>query len=109
MTRAEEIGPAAACGPGNGVVLSDTQWWCDGTLGRNTFEGPGFWNVDFGLQKRFRITENHRLTLQANAFNIFNHTNFGVPVGNMASTNFGRSTFTVGTPRVIQLAIRYDF
>jgi hypothetical protein len=109
VTRAEQIGPAAACGPGNGVVLSDTQWWCDGTLGRNTFEGPGFWNVDFGVHKRFRITENHRLTLQANAFNVFNHTNFGLPVNDISSADFGKSIFTVGTPRVIQLAIRYDF
>lgn len=109
VTRANRLGPAAACGPGNGVVLSNTQWWCDGTLGRNTFEGPGFWNFDFGLHKKFKVTENSALQLQANAFNIFNHTNFGIPVGNINSTNFGRSTFTVGTPRVIQLAIRYDF
>ncbi|MBV8858874.1 MAG: TonB-dependent receptor [Acidobacteria bacterium] len=99
----------AACGPNNGVVVSATQWWCDGTLGRNTFTGPGFWNVDFGLHKKFKVTENSALQLQANAFNIFNHTNFGIPVGNMNSSNFGRSIFTVGTPRVMQLAIRYDF
>jgi hypothetical protein len=99
----------AACGPNNGVVITSAQWWCDGTLGRNTFTGPGFWNVDFGLHKRFRITEDHRLTLQANAFNVFNHTNFNIPVGNINSTNFGKSISTVGTPRVIQLAIRYDF
>lgn len=109
VTRANRIGPAAACGAGNGVVLSATQWWCDGTLGRNTFEGPGFWNFDFGLHKKFRITENSALQLQANAFNIFNHTNFGIPVGNINSTNFGRSIFTTGTPRVLQLAIRFDF
>lgn len=109
VTRAESIGPAAACGPGNGVVLSNTQWWCDGTLGRNTFEGPGFWNFDFGLHKKFRVTENSSLQLQANAFNIFNHTNFGLPVNDISSPDFGKSIFTVGTPRVIQLAIRYDF
>jgi hypothetical protein len=108
-TRAVEIGPAAACGPGNGVVISDTQWWCDGTLGRNTFTGPGFWNFDFGLHKKFRVTEGSSLQLQANAFNIFNHTNFGLPVSNLNSPNFGRSISTVGSPRVIQLAIRYDF
>lgn len=109
VTRAEQIGPAAACGPGNGVVLSATQWWCDGTLGRNTFEGPGFWNFDFGLHKKFKVTENTALQLQANAFNIFNHSNFGIPVGDMSSNDFGKSIFTVGTPRVLQLAIRFDF
>lgn len=109
VTRATRLGPAAACGAGNGVVVSATQWWCDGTLGRNTFTGPGFWNVDFGLHKKFKVTEGSALQLQANAFNIFNHTNFGIPVGNINSSNFGRSTFTVGTPRVLQLAIRFDF
>ena len=108
-TRAEQVGPAAACGPGNGVVISATQWWCDGTLGRNTFEGPGFWNFDFGLHKKFRVTENSSLQLQANAFNIFNHTNFGLPVNDMSNPDFGKSIFTVGTPRVLQLAIRFDF
>ena len=109
VTRANRLGAAAACGPGNGVVISNTQWWCDGTLGRNAFTGPGFWNVDFGLHKKFRVTEGSSLQLQANAFNIFNHTNFNIPVGNINSSNFGRSISTVGTPRVIQLAIRYDF
>ncbi|MFL6254702.1 MAG: carboxypeptidase regulatory-like domain-containing protein [Pyrinomonadaceae bacterium] len=99
----------AACGPNNGVVVSATQWWCDGTVGRNTFTGPGFWNFDFGLHKKFKITEGSSLQLQANAFNIFNHTNFGIPVGNINSPDFGKSTFTVGTPRVMQLAIRFDF
>lgn len=108
-TRVAQLGPAAACGPNNGVVISATRWWCDGTLGRNTFTGPGFTNVDFGLHKKFRVTENSSLQLQANAFNIFNHTNFGLPVGNINSSNFGRSIKTVGTPRVIQLAIRFDF
>lgn len=101
--------PRDACGPNNGVVISNTQWWCDGTLGRNTFTGPGFANMDFGLHKKFRVTEGSSLQLQANAFNVFNHPNFGLPVGNINSSNFGRSIFTVGTPRVIQLAIRYDF
>jgi hypothetical protein len=101
--------PLDACGPGNGVVISNTRWWCDGTLGRNTFTGPGFANVDFGIQKVFRIKEGQTLKLIANTFNLFNHPNFGIPVGNLNSPNAGRSTFTVGTPRVIQLAIRYDF
>jgi hypothetical protein len=108
-TRVARLGPAAACGPGNGVVVSATQWWCNGTLGRNTLTGPSFQNFDFGLQKRFRIREGHTLKLMANAFNVFNHPNFGIPQNNLASAQFGRSTTTVGTPRVIQLAIRYDF
>ncbi|MFL6334342.1 MAG: carboxypeptidase regulatory-like domain-containing protein [Pyrinomonadaceae bacterium] len=99
----------AACGAGNGAVISATQWWCNGTLGRNVLTGPGYANVDFGLHKKFKVTEGTSLQLQANAFNIFNHPNFGLPVNNINSAQFGRSTFTVGTPRIMQLAIRFDF
>ena len=108
-TRVAALGPAAACGPGNGVVVSNTQWWCNGTSGRNILSGPAFQNVDFGVHKKFRLTEGTSLQLQANAFNLFNHPNFGLPVSNINSSQFGRSIATVGTPRVIQLAIRLDF
>lgn len=108
-TRVARMGPAAACGAGNGVVVSAARWWCNGTLGRNTLVGPGYVNVDFGLHKKFKITEGSNLQVQANAFNLFNHPNFGLPVGNLNSPQAGRSTATVGTPRVIQLALRYDF
>jgi hypothetical protein len=108
-TRVARLGPAAACGPGNGVVISNTRWWCNGTLGRNTLVGPGFANVDFGIHKKFKVTEGSSLQLQANAFNLFNHTNFGLPVGNLNSPDAGKSTSTIGTPRVMQLAIRFDF
>lgn len=117
LTRAGRLGPAAACGPGNGVVLSATRWWCDGTSGRNMLEGPGFSNVDFGLHKKFRVTEGSTLQFQANAFNLFNHPNFNLPVANLSSSQVGRSISTViasGGPgssgaRVIQLALRFDF
>ena len=99
-----------ACGPNNGVILSATQWWCNGTSGRNSLSGPRYSNVDFGVHKKFKITEGTSIQLQANAFNIFNHTNFGLPVGNLNDTvNVGKSINTAGTPRVIQLAIRLDF
>ena len=101
--------PRDACGAGNGVVLSNTRWWCNGTSGRNVLTGPGFANVDFGIHKKFRVTEGSSLQLQANAFNLFNHPNFASPVSNLNSSQVGRSISTVGTPRVIQLAIRFDF
>lgn len=110
VTRAKAIGPAAACGPNNGVILSNTQWWCDGTSGRNILTGPGFVNFDFGLHKQFKVTENSKLQFQANAFNVFNHPNFGRPSGNLNSAaTVGKSTFTINGARVLQLALRFDF
>ena len=99
----------AGCGAGNGVVISGTRWWCNGTSGRNVFTGPAYNNLDFGVHKKFKLTESKSLQLQANAFNLFNHPNFGLPVSNINSSQFGRSISTAGTPRVIQLALRFDF
>jgi hypothetical protein len=105
--------------PNGGQIVSATQWWCNSDLGRGGLTAPGFANFDFGIHKPFKITESVKLTLQANFFNIFNRPNFGVPNGNLNSCGnltgttcdgtFGKSTFTFGTPRVTQFALRIDF
>jgi hypothetical protein len=93
--------------------------WCEGSavsqMQRNSLVGPGYFDTDFGLAKRFRITEGSGLTLQGNFFNIFNHPNFLPPDNNLANirTTFGQSTATFqpgqGGARVTQLALRFDF
>ena len=52
-----------------------------GTSGRNTFRGPGFFNVDSSLVKRFAITERRALTFRAEAYNLINKVDFAKPVG----------------------------
>ena len=49
---------------------------CVGNLGRNTFVGPGYVNLDTSLFKTFRLSDRFRLQFRAEAFNILNHTNF---------------------------------
>jgi hypothetical protein len=46
-----------------------------GWLPRNANTGPGFHNVDFRLGRQFAISERVKLSLQGEAFNLFNHTN----------------------------------
>jgi hypothetical protein len=84
--------------------------FCDSPTGRNTLIGPGFVNTDFGAAKKFRIREHSSLQFQANFFNLFNHPNFLVPVGNRFgnASQFGTSTSDFG-PRITQLALRLDF
>jgi hypothetical protein len=82
--------------------------WADGSVGRNVLTGPGLASVDFSLAKKFRLTEKAAFQLQFNFFNMFNRANFGLPVGNLSSSQFGRSTDTYG-PRVGQFAARLDF
>jgi hypothetical protein len=96
--------PAPAAYPGAGVTAF-------GDLGRNIYRGPFQQNWDFSLIKHFRITEGQDLRFTADFFNIWNHANFASPslndVENPAA--FGRITSTVGTPRLIQLSLRYAF
>jgi hypothetical protein len=82
--------------------------WIDGRLGRNILDSPGFWNVTTTVQKRFQITESAAFRFQANFFNMFNHPNFTRPSQLITSGSFGKSTNTFD-PRVIQLALRFDF
>jgi hypothetical protein len=99
-----------------GVFISATRWWCNSTLGRNMFKGPGFANFDFSVAKRFKLSERLKMEFQANFFNLFNRANFAPPVGNLNSPNFGKSIATLGSgsglgtnARNVQLALRFDF
>ncbi len=78
---------------------------------RNNLSGPGFWNVDLGVLKRFRMpwSESHRLTFRWEAFNAFNHVSFLEPNANINSSQFGNITGERSSPREMQFALRYDF
>jgi hypothetical protein len=67
-----------------------------GNLGRNTFSGPGFWNVDLSLARSFsvaRLGESRRIQFRADAFNLFNHANLGLPDSILANSQFGRAAY----------------
>ena len=53
-----------------------------GDLPRNAFTGPGFWNVDASLFKKFGIGRTE-LELRVEAQNVFNHVNLNNPDGNI--------------------------
>ena len=80
-----------------------------GNAPRNAVRGPGFWQADIGLHKQFALFgENTKLEIRAEAFNVFNRTNFGAPNGNASSAAFG--TITNAFPaREIQFAGKLYF
>ncbi|MFN7918976.1 MAG: TonB-dependent receptor [Bryobacteraceae bacterium] len=80
-----------------------------GNVGRNTLYGPGRWNVDASLFKDFRIREPLVLQFRAEAFNLFNHPQFGQPNATIGTSSAGTITSTVGNPRQLQLALRLQF
>ena len=78
-----------------------------GTLGnaaRTTLFGPGRWNADVALSKRF-----NRFQFRAEIFNVFNHAQFGVPGTVVGAPNFGVIQSTVKSSRQIQFALKYVY
>jgi hypothetical protein len=69
-----------------------------GTIPRNSFRGPGFFNTDLSLKKSFHLNERLALTVGANAYNVLNHANFANPVSNLNSSVFGMIENTVQPP-----------
>jgi Carboxypeptidase regulatory-like domain/TonB dependent receptor-like, beta-barrel/TonB-dependent Receptor Plug Domain len=57
-----------------------------GSAGRNIARGPAFWQADFGLHKSFGLwSETTRLEFRAEAFNLFNRSNFQAPDSNASN------------------------
>lgn len=96
--------------------------------GRNTVNGPKFWNLDSGLLKNFDVTERTKLQFRAEFFNFLNHANWENPRNstsgspNVQSTAFGQTccvtaslpssatVIAIGEPnRVIQLGLKLTF
>jgi hypothetical protein len=114
------LDPAGFAAPGAGLL---------GNSGRNAFIGPGFYNVDLSVGRRFGIRwlgEGGRLNLRADFFNVLNHANLNNPdavFGNASFGTFGIATFgrqgkQSGFPAVaplnesarqIQLSVKLEF
>ncbi len=106
-------------------------------IGFNSFYGPWIEEIDLGIRRDFHITERHTISLEAQAFNLFNHPNFyvqfggginqvqftpnGGTCGDGATANqkcflvpnpgFGnlQSINELNGPRIFQFAFRYRF
>jgi hypothetical protein len=93
-----------------------------GSLGRNAIRGLPSWQIDLALRRQFKLAEGFSLQFRAEAFNVFNHPNFGVINANLTSTTFGQATnmqasqlsglnplYQIGGPRSFQFAIIMRF
>jgi hypothetical protein len=96
-----------------------------GDSGRNFLRNPGHWNIDMALFKHFKITESMGFEFRAEAFNIFNHVEYGPLSGDQggaagsAGFSSGTGTFvpgsnflqvgTVYSPRILQLGAKFIF
>ena len=108
-----------------------------GNAGRNFLNNPRQVNFDMALAKHFRITEGSQLEFRAEAFNIFNHTEFRIydpdnpgSTGNNIVSCYAGPAYSAGyksssadcvtgasflhpldahRPRTIQLALKLSF
>jgi hypothetical protein len=80
-----------------------------GNAGRNILPGPGNNIFDFALRRRFQVREGHTVEFRVESFNIFNHPNWGIPGPYPDFGPFFGKIFSVGEPRRMQMALRYEF
>jgi hypothetical protein len=82
---------------------------------RNILRGDGYFGVDLGLAKRWKMpwSEKESLQLRWEVFNVSNSSRFDVQSTNNAIDSFGSSfgnyTRLLTNPRVMQFALRYEF
>jgi hypothetical protein len=97
------IGIAGGTGPNSGNF---------GTLGRNTFRGPAYYDFDFALIKTTPIghrgsgLERADLQFRGEFFNLFNIVNMGLPANIIEGTGFGMISKTAGTSRQVQFSLK---
>lgn len=100
-----------ACFPGYAKIAADGTTGF-GNSGPGVVIGPGENNFNAALIKTFAIktwTEASNLEFRAEAFNVFNHPQFSNPSTNSSSSAFGTITSTAVNPRVLQLALKFNF
>jgi hypothetical protein len=93
-----------------------TNWWASppadtryGTGGRNILRADGLKEMDFSLQKSFRVTESKSLEFRAEAFNLTNHPTFSAPSASVNSGSGGAVTSVLLPGRQIELALKLYF
>ena len=79
-----------------------------GNLAVAQFESPGEVTFDLSVIKRTRLSESRNMEFRAEFFQVLNNPNFGDPVVNINSLNFGRITTATGN-RIIQFGLRFNF
>ena len=106
-----------AYAPPTGLTLGDS--------GRNSLRNPNRTNLDMALFKRFAVNERASFEFRAEAFNVFNHTQFGYIAGSSGSaasnsSNLNSNTnnlsggnflqvLTAHNPRILQLGLKFLF
>jgi hypothetical protein len=110
----------------NGTAIANALGTDIGNVGRNVLRGPGQYNVDLSLTKRFQLRESRNIEFRAEVFNLLNHVNLSNPISDFNAVSatgsfdpstgqivnpgdFGRITSTSNNPRILQLALKLNY
>jgi hypothetical protein len=69
-----------------------------GATGPGVFRGPGYFDVDSQLTKKFFIKEKYAFEIGGQFYNILNHPSFGNPTASITSGSLGTTSSTVAPP-----------
>ncbi|MFN7948493.1 MAG: carboxypeptidase regulatory-like domain-containing protein [Blastocatellia bacterium] len=76
---------------------------------RNSFRGPGFWNLDTGIYKKFFLTEKYSLQFRAEMYNTFNHANLFTSASEVDISSLDFVPAYRNGRRHVQLALKFIF
>ena len=81
------VGVPPCLAPSAILDANDPSWFGQNysTQRRNQYRGPTYFDMDLNLFKNFKIGERFNFAIGAQAFNVFNHPNFGLPNSTFAS------------------------
>ena len=99
------VGPHVTRSVVSAAKAPDPAEFTFGNAGRNSLVGPGTRTADLYVRKEFPLGKRARLEVRGEAFNAFNHPNFGLPDNDLASPNFGR-VLEAGAPRLVQFGLK---
>lgn len=112
----DQIAPVHILNPQkSGGLYLDPASFADSALGqignapRTVCCGPAIFNVDVGLHRTFAIQEKMKMEVRGEAFNLFNHTQFLNPDGNITNTSTFGYVDRARDPRLLQGVLRFVF
>ena len=84
----------------------------EGDIGRNTYDQPGYKDMDFTFEKHFNVpwffAEKMNIEAKGEVFNLFNRSNLWQTTGDLSSSTFGQVTNQLPA-RYFQVHLRASF
>ena len=119
------VPPGQVIPSSNGAAIANLAGTDIGNVGRNVLRGPSQTNVDLSVIKRFWFDESKNFEVHCEFFNLFNHVNLANPISDLNAVvatgsfkangeinipgDFGRIMSVSNNPRLIQLAVKFNF